>query len=175
MKKDKIITRVSAMFLFSVAIFVFPLACTSGGAEHPTKTPSEQPAAKNEHPAEHPSEHDDGETEEITTDSLEKAIHDYVKADSELKGGFFLVYDTVDEEPLVLTIVKVHKDRLSQVSEGVYFFCADFKTPEGLVYDLDIFMKNDGHGLDTTEIIVHKKDGVPRYGWVEKDGIWSRE
>ena len=44
------------------------------------------------------------------------------------------------------------------------------------VYDLDIFL----HGTNTedltvTEISVHKEDGTARYGWKEKNGIWSKK
>ena len=168
MKKTLFIT---ISVVFASLLFAFSSAFTARAGEHPSEHPAEKPAAKQEHPAEHPHE----AKSKVTKDSLEKAIKDYVKTDSVLKGGYFLVYDKVDKKPLVLTLQKVHKDRLSKVSNGVYFFCADFKTPDGLVYDLDIFMKDGAHGLETTEVVVHKKNGKARYGWVEKDGIWSRK
>jgi len=73
------------------------------------------------------------------------------------------------------TLDKVHKDKLATLGNGLYFVCADFKTPGGKVYDLDVFMTEGENGLTPTEVTVHKEEGVARYGWVEKDGIWERE
>ncbi len=130
-----------------------------------------------EHPSEHPKEHPKGQTKSsgLTREALAKAIKGYVEKEAKLKGGYFLVYDQAARKPLALTLDRVHDDRLSRVSEGVYFACADFRTPENQVYDLDIFMKQSGSGLEVTEIAVHKEDGKARYGWVEKDGIWSKK
>ena len=127
-----------------------------------------------EHP-EHPKEHPKSKASGITKDAIAKAIKDYVQKDTGLKGGYFLVYDPVAKIPLALTLDHVHDDKLCQVSEHVCFACADFKTPEGKVYDLDFFVKHAGSGLEVTEISVHKEDGKPRYNWVEKDGVWSKK
>ncbi len=128
-----------------------------------------------EHPSEHPKEHPQSKSSGLTKDALAKAIQDYVEKEVKLKGGYFLIYDQAARKPLVLSLDHVHDDRLSRVSEGVYFACADFKTPENRVYDLDIFMKQAESGLEVTEISVHKEDGKARYGWIEKDGIWSKK
>lgn len=139
-------------------------------AEHP-----------HEHPSEHPSEHPKKSKKaarkpSITMKDLAKAIEKYVKDDSDLKGGYFLVYDPVGKKTLELVLDKVHKERLAKVSENTYFACADFKTPEGKVYDLDIFMKgSSADSLTVTEVSVHKEDGKARYGWVEKKGIWKKK
>jgi hypothetical protein len=133
-------------------------------------------APAQEHPAEHPAEHPEEKAEtEVTVDQLADAIVAYVEQDAKLKGGFFLVYDIEAKRPLVLTLDKVHKDKLATLGDGLYFACADFKTPEGKVYDLDVFMMEGAEGLQPTEVTVHKEEGKPRYGWVEKDGIWKRE
>lgn len=130
-----------------------------------------------EHPREHPKEHPTGkEKPRVSMQELADAITAYVKKDATLKGGFFLVYDTVDKKALVLTLDKVHHDKLARVSEGNYFVCADFKATDGTVYDLDVFMKGaNAKTLDTTEITVHKLNGKERYGWVEKDGVWTKK
>jgi hypothetical protein len=124
-----------------------------------------------EHPVEHPVEKKAG----LNKETLAKAITGYVKKDADLKGGFFLVYDQVDKKSLALTLDKVHDDRLAKVADGTYFACADFKTPDGMLYDLDIFMKETKSGLQASEITVHKKEGTPRYNWVEENGIWKRK
>ena len=97
-----------------------------------------------------------------------------MKQDSKLKGGYFLVYDTVDKKPLQLQLLKVHKDKLAALGDGVYFACSDMKAADGTLYDLDFFMKQTDNGFETTEVSVHKKSGKPRYGWKEADGIWGK-
>ena len=145
------------------AIMVLAISNWSFAAEHPK-----------EHPAEHPAK---GAKSEITKEELAVAIEDYVKKDSALKGGHFLVFDAKAGKPLTLSLLKVHKERLSPLGDGVYFACADFQTPAGKVYDLDIFMKSkdsDKHRLKVTEISVHKEAGVERYSWHEEGGIWKK-
>lgn len=138
----------------------------------------EHPVAEHpeEHVEEHPEEHHASVTgPEMSKEELAEAIQDYVARDSALKGGYFLVYDKETGQSLELSLVKVHKDRLSTIGHGVYFVCADFKTPEGKVYDLDIFMKGpDKDHLAVTEISVHKEAGVERYTWYEEGGVWKK-
>ena len=128
-----------------------------------------------EHPQEHPSEPPTGKKAGVTKEALARAIADYVRQDAELKGGHFLVYDRQAEKPLVLRLDRVHEDRLSMVGDGRYFACADFKTPDGRLYDLDIFMKESDAGLQVSEISVHKEGDVPRYTWKEEQGVWKRQ
>ncbi|HHT9117276.1 MAG TPA: hypothetical protein ACFYD1_01480 [Candidatus Hypogeohydataceae bacterium YC38] len=148
----------------TIIVSMLAMVSTACAGEHPT-----------EHPREHPAKPAKKEEVGLTKETLAEAITDYVQKDTALKGGVFLVYDQVDEKPLVLSLVKVHKDRLSAVGKGVYFACADFTTPEGVLYDLDFFMKETDRKLEVTEITVHKVTGKPRYNWVEKEGIWVRE
>ncbi len=110
----------------------------------------------------------------LSVDTLTAGITDYVKQDAKLKGGYFLVYDAKTKAPLALTLVKVHKDRLSKIAEGLYFACSDFKDTNGRLYDLDFFMKQTASGLQVTEITIHKEAGKPRYNWVEEKGGWKR-
>jgi hypothetical protein len=133
------------------------------------------PLAAQEHP-EHPEHPKDKEQapQAMTLDALAEAIAGYIQQDAKLKGGYFLVYDTVDKKPLALELEKVHKDRLATLGDGVYFACTDMKSAEGTVYDLDFFMKQTEHGLETTEVDIHKKSGKPRYGWKEDNGVWKK-
>ena len=142
--------------------------------EHPTKTKKEHPTkTTSEHPKEHPT--DATATKAVTKEALAVAITSFVNADSKLKGGFFMVYDPVSEAPLLLTLTKVHEDKLALLSETLFFVCADFKEASGKIYDLDFFMTSDDGGLVVSEVIVHKQDNKPRYTWSEKDGVWSRK
>jgi hypothetical protein len=150
--------------VFHIAVFallVVAVAQWGYAAEHPKEHPTTQPAK--------------GAKSEVSKEELAVAIKDYVKKDAALKGGYFMVYDEKAGKPLALSLLKVHKERLSTIGDGVYFACADFKTPEGKVYDLDIFMKGpDRNHLAVTEVSVHKEAGLERYTWHEEGGIWKK-
>ncbi|HHT9124786.1 MAG TPA: hypothetical protein ACFYD6_03105 [Candidatus Brocadiia bacterium] len=151
---------VNAKIVAMIVAIMLAVASTGYAAEHPK-----------EHPKEHPEKKEGG----LTKEELAKAIKEYVKKDTTLKGGFFTVYDQEAKKALALTLVKVHEDKLAMVKKGVYFACADFETPDGHLYDLDIFMQETKAGLEVTEITVHKEDGNARYGWVEEKGVWKRK
>ena len=135
--------------------------------EHPKQPPK---TTKQENP-----EHPKKETSPLTTTELAKGIKDYVAKDSELKGGYLLIYDPSIKKSLELTLTKVHEDKLSQVGENLYFACSDFKATNGKTYDLDFFMKQGENGLEMTEISIHKEEGKPRYSWAEEKGLWVRK
>jgi len=140
--------------------------------EHP-EHPEKAAAAKKEHP-EH-QEHPKAAATMVTKEMMTEAITGHIKIDAALKGGYYCVYDAKSKMPLALTLDKVHLDKLAKVSEGLYFACSDFKATNGTMYDLDFFMKSTPGGLMVSEVAVHKEAGKPRYGWVEKDGIWSKQ
>lgn len=127
-----------------------------------------------EHPQEHPAEHP-SEAMKIDKDNLATAIEQFVEQDAAIKGGYFLVLDDKTGEVLKLKLDRVHKERLASLGDDTYFACADFKTPEDKIYDLDIFMKGKSpHDLKVTEIMIHKENGKERYTWAESEGIWTR-
>ena len=132
--------------------------------EHPKQPPK---TTKQEHPKK--------ETASLTTTELAKGIKDYVAKDSELKGGYLLIYDPTIKKSLELSLTKVHEDKLSQVGENLYFACSDFKATNGKMYDLDFFMKQGENSLSVTEISIHKEEGKPRYSWAEEKGLWVRK
>lgn len=112
----------------------------------------------------------------VTKEEMAKSIEQYVKKDAALRGGYFLVYDTVAKKPLALSLEKVHHERLSTVTPQTYSACVDFKTPEGKAYDLDLFMKGpDKDHLAVTEISIHKESGKARYTWHEQGGVWKKK
>ncbi|MBI2118487.1 MAG: hypothetical protein HYT97_02540 [Elusimicrobia bacterium] len=166
-----------------VLAMVLALSFVGAGiaAEHPTEHPTEQPTTKKEKAKEHPKEHPTKKQTKkieasISMEDLAKSIEGYVAKDAALKGGYFLVYDPESKSTLQLTLDHVHKERLSKVSSDVYFACADFKTPEGKIYDMDVFMKgNKTDSLEVTEVSVHKEDGKARYSWFEENGIWKKK
>ena len=127
-----------------------------------------------DHP-EHPSEHPTTKNEyQLTIAELAISIENYIENDMNLKGGFF-VYDKNNKEILDLTLMKIHKERLSNIGGDTYFACADFNASNGKIYDLDIFMTGKSQdNLDLTEINVHKENGKARYLWENKQGIWIK-
>jgi len=136
------------------------------GQEHPKE--AEHPEKK-EHP-------EAGKKIAVTVADLAEAITAFVQKDTALKGGYFLVYDAEDKAPLLLTLDRVHTDRLSAVGAEKYFACADFKTPDGKLYDLDLFLAGADKGsLKVTEIAVHKEAGKERYTWYEEGGVWKKK
>jgi hypothetical protein len=164
------IWRLRVLHLCVLGIALIAMAGVGHAAEHPSEHPT-APEASAEHPTEPPP---GPEPSVVTKEELAKAIEDYVARDAALKGGFFLVYDQKAEQALVLSLLKVHKERLSRVGPQEYFACADFRTPAGKVYDLDIFMRGpDKAHLSVTGISVHKEDGKERYTWYSEKGIWK--
>ena len=128
---------------------------------------------RGEHP-EHP-EHPSKETAPVTIQAVGKSVAEFIASDVKLKGGKFLVFDKAANESLQLDLVKIHMDRLTGIGNDTYFACADFQASNGKVYDLDIFMVGkSADELGVTEIIIHKEEGVQRYGWQEKEGIWVK-
>ncbi|MBI4546423.1 MAG: hypothetical protein HY707_00470 [Ignavibacteriae bacterium] len=156
MRNNRTIFAFLAMLLVG-AIFILP--ARSQAQEHP----------------EHPKEKKVERTAAITTESLAEAIAGYINKDASLKGGYFIFYDQKTNKPLLLTLEKVHKDKLSRVSEDMYFACTDLKEKGGKTYDFDFFMKSTDSGLQVSEIMLHKENGKPRYSWAEENGIWMRK
>jgi hypothetical protein len=107
-------------------------------------------------------------------DSLAQGIATYVQTESARQRGGFPVNDLEQRTTLGLTLMTVHRERLSQLADGRYFACADFKGRDGHSYDVDIFMRRESTGLTPTDVIVHKQDGKARFDWVERNGTWSQ-
>ena len=127
-----------------------------------------------EHP-EHPSEHPTTKKEpKLTMADLALSIENYIQHDINLKGGFF-VYDKNNKAILDLTLLKIHKERLSNIGGDTYFACADFHASNGNIYDLDVFMMGKTQeNLEVTAINVHKENGKARYLWENQKGIWVK-
>ena len=132
-------------------------------------------AAAQEHP-EHPKSAPKPATPGITKDALAQAITGYIDSQEKEHGGFYVMHDPVDKKDLHLKLVKVHRDRLARVAPDMYFACSDFKNTDGVMYDLDFFMKGtDPANLTFSDVSIHKKAGKPRYTWYEEGGIWKKK
>jgi hypothetical protein len=136
-----------------------PLAVAGCDREHPTGK---------EHPAEHPS----GAAKRIALEDVAAAIEAYVKPQS----GAIKIEDPASGKRLELALVKVHRDRLATLGNDVYFACADFKAPDGTLYDIDMFMKGAApNALTFSEMAIHKVAGKERYTWYEEGGVWKKK
>ncbi len=166
-EKTKTFGMLVVIAAVALGLFSAPVIFAQEHPEHPTKAKKE----KKEHP-EHPTE---AKASAVTVEQMAHAITHYINSDSELKGGFFFVYDASAKKTLQLTLDKVHTERLSQCGDNLFFACSDFKSASGKMYDLDFFMESKDGKLAVTEIMIHKEDGKARYSWVEKDGVWSRK
>ncbi len=128
-----------------------------------------------EHPAEHPT---GAAKSTVTLEDVAQHIESYVKQES--KDGSFKVQDKQAGKELSLTLDKVHRERLSQVGPDMFFVCADFKSADGKVYDLDFFVQ--GTSKDNLKVLaektsVHKEDGKERYTWMlnKEAGNWEQK
>ncbi len=132
-------------------------------------------AVAQEHP-EHPMSAPKPATPGLTKDELAQAISGYVMAQEKEHGGYYAIHDPVDNRDLQLKLVKVHRDRLARVAPDTYFACSDFKNTDGVMYDLDFFMKGTTKdGLVFSDASIHKKAGKERYTWYEEDGLWKKK
>ena len=159
-EKTKTFGMLVVIAAVALGLFSAPVIFAQEHPEHPTKAkkvPSETKVST------------------VTVDQMAAAMTAYISTDSELKGGFFLCYDVSAKKTLQLTLDKVHKERLSQVGDNLFFACSDFKSASGKMYDLDFFMESKDGKLAVTEIMIHKEDGKARYSWFEKDGVWDRK
>ena len=149
------------MRYLSLVLYSYVICSYTYAGEHP------------DHP-EHP-EHPIKKAQTIDAKAVGKAVADFITTDANLKGGKFLIFDGKVGEVLQLDLLKIHMDRLTGIGNNTYFACADFKASNGKVYDLDIFMNGKtADDLNVTEIIVHKEEGVARYSWRERAGIWVK-
>lgn len=159
--------KIVALLMVGLALLMFA-GCKN--SEHPTDEhpTDERPTEKSK---EHPS--DSGAQSTVTKDQLADAIEAHVQKTSAEHGGYFEVFDAKTGQALKLTLDKVHRKRLSRVGGDLYFACADFKTTEGKVYDLDVFMQGTSKdNLTFSKFTVHKEAGRERYTWHEKNGVW---
>lgn len=172
-KNKKVIYAAAILVAIAVTLFIadhFTLNIVSGGTEHP-----EHPAdtTEKEHP-EHPA--NQTEKKQLTIEEFADAVNDYIAAESNNNDGFFLVNDEKQNKELKLTLLKVHREKLSALGDDTYFVCADFTGEDGKTYDIDIFMKGDSkENLEATEKMVHKVNGKERYLWYEEDNVWKRK
>jgi hypothetical protein len=149
--------KIALSILIAVSVAFFMPAFVLAQEEHP----------KEEHPkAEHP-------VKKVTVEDIDKSITTAIKEQAKA-DGMFHVKDNVLDKTWNLTLVKVHKDKLTALDATNYFACVDFKADDGTMVDVDFFLKSQDGKLNVTDTSVHKVNGTARYMYQEKDGFWVR-
>jgi hypothetical protein len=128
-----------------------------------------------EHPGK-PVEHPGKSAAKVTAEDIRKGMQAYIAKDTQLKGGYFLIWDGQAKRPRVLQLVRVH-DKLNKLTAAdyerifkakaptaeVYFACCDFREVGGkATLDLDFFMQATPAGIEPFRIVIHKENGKPR-------------
>jgi hypothetical protein len=98
-----------------------------------------------EHPGEHP-----GKEAKIKPDQVKEAILDYIRWDTKLKGGSFLIWDDKEQRVWNLDFSELHK-KVMVLEDKTYFACVDFnaqmKQPDGSVktatLDIDFWLEKE--------------------------------
>ena len=124
-----------------------------------------------EHP-EHPKNAQ--KAKDFSVADIENAIKADIAEKSKDTNGVLKLYDPKLKKTWNLTLDRVHKDRLSQLSADTYFACVDMKDRSGKTVDVDFFLKSKDGKLEMTDTTVHKVNGKPRYNWKEENGFWKR-
>ncbi len=122
--------------------------------------------AEEEHPGGHPG------IALVEKDAVKKAIEEYIEKDTELKGGYFLLWDDKEKQTLRLEFSRFHEKVRYIEDEGAYFVCTDFISLDNRrLIDVDFWLKPTEDGsLEVTAIKIHKVNNRPRFIY-EKDRI----
>ena len=95
-----------------------------GAQEHPGK-PAEHPGEPVEHPGK--------PAAKVTAEDIRKGIQAYINKDTQLKGGYFLIWDDQAKRPRVLQLVRVH-EKLNKLTAADYERLFKTKAPAPEVY-----------------------------------------
>jgi hypothetical protein len=95
-----------------------------GAQEHPGK-PAEHPGEPVEHPGK--------PAAKVTAEDIRKGIQAYINKDTQLKGGYFLIWDDQAKRPRVLQLVRVH-EKLNKLTAAEYERIFKTKAPASEVY-----------------------------------------
>src|SRR5262245_14721224 len=93
----------------------------------------------------------------VTIDDIAAGIEKHIAEQSQANGGFFKVQH--NDKELSLQLVRVHREYLSYLGDGVSFACVDLVGADGPVYDVDFFMKGPPGAMTVTATSVHKLNG----------------
>ncbi len=98
----------------------------------------------------------EGEVDAQTRERVTTAIADYVRHDSQLKGGF-LIIDPRTDAPLELAFDHVHEG-VHATEDGAWVACVDFTDTAGALYDVDVVVRL-GEEAEVERVFLHKVNG----------------
>jgi len=109
----------------------------------------------------------------VTVADIDAGIRAYIDEVKLQEGGVFPV--PFEGDTLLLKLVRVHTEYLSNLGPGRHFACVDLVDASGDVYDVDFFLEGEVGSMKVTETTVHKTNGKPLYSWQQlKDKTWTR-
>jgi hypothetical protein len=103
---------------------------------------------------------------------ITSAVHDYVVADTKLKGGYFLLWDSEQKSVLRLAYTNVRLENVGRTSDGRHVACCDFAGVDGHNYNLDFWVRSVNGQLVVEEIRIHMMDQNPRYHLRQAQGTF---
>jgi len=141
------------------------------GKKHADKKTKEHAGKKHKKDKEHAGKEHAGKAIKVSAKDIKAKIKGYIKKDSKMKGGAFLIHDDKLDKTWRLKFVKIH-DPVRIINDKTYFACMDFKEVGGKdVLDIDFWLEvhhKAKHHLKITAIKIHKLNGKPRFTY-EKD------
>ncbi len=96
------------------------------------------------------------EVDAQTRERVTAAIADYVRHDSQLKGGFLIV-DPRTEAPVKLAFDYVHEG-VHSTGDGAWIACVDFTDAAGAIHDVDVVVRL-GEEAEVERVFLHKVNG----------------
>ena len=104
-----------------------------------------------------------------------EAIEHYVRAIEKAEVAFS-VQDEGAGGTVLLGLETVRSSPVYRIGPDEYSAGAVFVSDKGTIYDLDFSLKPVGHALPKViHVNIREVNGVPRYTWREKDGLWVRD
>jgi hypothetical protein len=118
----------------------------------------------------------------LSSQEIRQGIKKILEQDQKLHGGWFQIWDPRLQHSWRLKHVSVH-DRVAYMDspvarrmlaqagirpvhrsdEIVYFGCNNFRSAEGTLVDVDVWMVRSGDKLSPIDYQIHKVSGKPRY------------
>jgi len=163
------ITR--SIVTISVSLFLTPDALLFATGEHPGPAPQSQSQQLPQTTTRAPQT--TAQTMEASMTDISAGLKKYID-NSAGKSPDRKFHVRNQGKNLVLDLIKVHDDRLSNLGAGKYFACVDMKGTDGKIYDIDFFMAVQPGKLTVTQTSVHKINGKPLYNWKQEGGVWKK-
>src|SRR3989338_10630594 len=109
----------------------------------------------------------------VITADIQAGIEKYIEEQTRLGKEYFIL--PFGDRKLLLKLVRVHTEYLSNLGPRRHFACVDLVDVSGDVYDVDFFLAGDPGAMTVTETTAHTVNGQPFYTWEQgSGGTWHR-